>query len=212
MSTMLNILPFVGQVLLLAVLLTVLLGRFAKDSRQRMVVVAVLLAPGLFLPIYGVSIAQWLRSALGDLSVLTLVIFVNILMQRLFNHKLLAPAARNSLLLGVALVGVVFYPLALGVSAFDPYQLGYSPLFISVLLCIASIIAWLRTMRGLAIILLLPLLAFNLHMLESYNLWDYLLDPILLIYALVQGLLNSRFVRSKKMGGQHEEAAFGHRQ
>jgi len=211
MSMMPNILPLVGQVLLLAVLLTVLPGRFVKDSRQRMVIVAFPLVAGLFLPVYGLSIAQWLRSALGDLSILTLVVFSNILAQRLFNYRLLAPATRNSLLLGVSLVGVVFYPLALGVSAFDPYQSGYSPLFMSVLLCLASIIAWLRAMRGLAIILLLPLLAFNLHMLESYNLWDYLLDPILLVYAVVQVLLNSRFVRSIKMGGQHDKAAPGHR-
>ena len=200
MNMMQSILPFVGQVLLLTVLLTVLLGRFVKDSRQRMVVVAVLLVPGLFLPIHGLSIAQWLRSALGDFSILTLVVFSNVLAQRLFNYRLLAPITRHTLLLGVALVGVVFYPLALGVSAFDPYQLGYSPLVMSVLLCFASIIAWLRAMRVLAIILLLPLLAYNLHLLESYNLWDYLLDPILLLYALVQGLLNSRFIRSGKMG------------
>jgi hypothetical protein len=212
MSKMLNILPFVGQVLLLAVLLTVLLGRFVKDSRQRMVVVAVLLASGLFIPIHGLSIAQWLRSTLGDLSIITLVVFSNILAQRLFKYRLLAPTTLNSLLLGVALAGVVFYPLALGVSEFDPYQLGYAPVWMSALLCIASIIAWLTAMRGLAIILLLPLLAFNLHLLESYNLWDYLLDPILLIYALIQGLLNSRFIRSKNTGGQHEKAAFGNRQ
>jgi len=211
MSTMLNILPFVGQVLLLAVLLTVLLGMFVKDSRQRMVVVAVLLASGLFLPMHGLSIAQWLRSALGDLSIITLVMFSNILAQRLFNYKLLASATRNNLLLGVALVGVVFYPLALGVSEFDPYQLGYAPVLMSALLCLASIIAWLTAMRGLAIILLLPLFAFNLHLLESYNLWDYLLDPILLVYAVVQVLLNSRFVRSGKMGGLHEKTAPGHR-
>lgn len=212
MSTMLNILPYVGQVLLLAVLLTVMLGRFAKDSRQRMGIVAVLLALGLFLPVYGLSIAQWLRSVVGDLSVLTLVIFLNILAQRLFNHKLLAPAARNGLLLGVALVGVVFYPLALGVSVFDPYQLGYSPLLMSVLLCLASIVAWMKSKRDLAIILLLPLIAYNFHLLESANLWDYLVDPVLLIYALVQCLSGNKFLRSKKMGTQHEEAIVGNRQ
>jgi hypothetical protein len=211
MSMMQNIFPFVGQVLLLAVLLALLLGRLVKLSRQRMLIVAVLLVAGLLLPVYGLSIAQWLRSALGDLSIPTLVVFSNILMQRLFNYRLLAPATRNTLLLGVALVGVVFYPLALGVSAFDPYRLGYAPVLMSVLLCLASIIAWLGTMRGLAIILLLPLLAFNLHLLESYNLWDYLLDPILLVYAVVQGLLNSRIIRTRNTGGQHEKAALGHR-
>jgi len=211
MSMMPNIFPLVGQVLLLAVLFTLLLGRLVKDLRQRMLIVAVLLVAGLFLPVYGLSIAQWLRSAVGDLSILTLVVFLNILMQRLFNYRLLAPATRSTLLLGVALLGVVFYPLVLGVSAFDPYRLGYAPVLMSVLLCLASIIAWLGTMRGLAIVLLLPLFAFNLHLLESNNLWDYLLDPILLVYAVLQGLLSSRFVRSVKMGGLHAKAASGHR-
>lgn len=189
MSMMQSILPYLGQVLLLTVLLTVLLGRFIKDSRQRIVVVTVLLALSLFLPVSGLTIAQWLRSVLGDLSVLTLVIFSNILALRLLNFNLLAPATRNSLLLGVALVGAAFYPLALGVSAFDPYRLGYTPVLMTALLSLVSIIAWLRAKRGLAIIMLLPLLAYNMHLLESTNLWDYLLDPVLLIYALlVQGL------------------------
>lgn len=212
MSTLYIILPYLGQVLLMAVLFTVMLGGFIKDSRQRMVVVTVLLALCLFLPVSGLSMSQWLRSALGDPGVLTLVIFLNILAQRLFNRSLLAPATRNSLLLGVALVGVVFYPLALGVSAFDPYQLGYSPLLMSALLFLVSVIAWLRAKRGLAIILLLPLLAYNLKLLESANLWDYLLDPILLIYALVHGLVSSKFFRSKRNGRQHEAATLGHPQ
>lgn len=192
----LNILPYVGQVLLVSVLITVMPGKLVKDSRQRMGMVAALLALGLFLPVYGLSIAQWLRSVVGDLSVLTLVVFLNILAQRLFNHNLLAPATRSNLLLGVVLVGAVFYPLALGVSAFDPYRLGYAPVLLPVLLCLASIVAWVKARRDLAIILLLPLIAFNLHLLESTNLWDYLLDPVLLIYALVQGLLNLNFIRS----------------
>jgi hypothetical protein len=203
MSTINNFLPYLGQVLLVAVLIAVILERFVKDYRQRIIVVVVLLFMGLFLPVYGLSIAQWLRSALGDLSVLSLAMFSNILAQRLFNFNLLGHSAKNSLLLGVALVGMVFYPFALGVSAFDPYQLGYSPLLMSALLFLASVIAWLRSKRDLAIILLLPLLAYNLHLLESSNLWDYLLDPILLIYALVQCLVNCQFIRSRKMARQH---------
>lgn len=197
MSLMHSVLPFLAQLLLVAVLLTLMTGRLVKNRRRRLLVVAVLLVPGLFLPLYGLSFAQWLRSVIGDLSVLTVLIFSNILAQRLFDHKLLASAARNSLLQVIALIGVVFYPLALGVSVFDPYRLGYSPLLMSALLCLASVIAWLRAKRGIAVILLLPLIAFNLHLLESANLWDYLLDPILLVYALVQTLGSGKFMLHK---------------
>jgi len=197
---MFYILPYVGQVLLLAVLATVMLGRLVNGTRQRMIFLAVLLLMGLFIPVSGLSAAQWLRSIVGDLSVVTLVIFANILAQRLFNFSLVEPSSRNILLLATVLLGLVFYPLALGMSSFDPYQLGYSPVILSVLLSLASIFAWLRDKRSLAIILLMPLIAFNLHLLESANLWDYLLDPILMIYAVVQSVLRLEFSRFNKDG------------
>jgi len=197
MSGMSGVLPYVGQVLLLAVLASVIPGRFVNDSRLRLGLVAVLLALGLFLPVSGLTIAQWLRSVTGDLSVLTLVIFSSILAQRLFHFNLVAAHSKKRLLLVVAVVGVVFYPLALGVSAFDPYHLGYAAVWMSALLCLASIIAWLSAKRDLSIILLLPLIAYNLHLLESSNLWDYLLDPILLVYALVRSMAGIKFSDAK---------------
>jgi len=186
MSTMLNWWPYVGQVLLLAVLITLIPGRFVNDSRLRIGVTAALLALCLFLPVSGLSVAQWLRSVVGDLSIFTLLVFLNILSQRLIKRNFITADTRKKLLLGVVMAGLVFYPLALGVSSFDPYRLGYSPVFLVALLCLASIIAWLRAQRELAIILLLPLLAYNLEIFESPNLWDYLLDPLLLVYAVVQ--------------------------
>lgn len=202
MSMFHNVLPELAQALLIAVLATVMLGRFVKDARQRMGAVAVLVVLGLFLPVSGLSLAQWLRSVVGDLSILTLVMFLNILAQHLFNHKLLASATRNNLLLGVILVGMVFYPLALGVSEFDPYRLGYAPVSLTVILSLASIIAWTRAKQGMALILLLPLIAFNLQLLESANLWDYLLDPVLLVYALAQSALNMKLSRARETGAQ----------
>lgn len=192
-----NALPDLAQGLLIAVLAAVVFGRFVKDTRLRLVVVAVLVMLGLFLPVSGLSLAQWLRSVVGDLSILTLLLFLNILAQRLFDRNLLASATRNILLLGVIPVGMVFYPLALGVSEFDPYRLGYSPVLMTAMLSLASISAWMRAKQGLAIILLLPLIAFNLHLLESANLWDYLLDPILLIYAVVQSVSSIKLLRAR---------------
>jgi hypothetical protein len=202
MSVMHTAVLYLGQVLLIAVLVTVMLGRYIKKDRTRLGVVAILLVLGMLLPVYGLSLAQWLRSVTGDLSVLSLLVFANILAQRLFHHNLVESASRNTLLLGVALVGGLFYPLSLGLNSFDPYQLGYSPLYMSGLLCLFSITAWLGAKRDLAIILLLPLLAYNLSLLESTNLWDYLMDPVLFIYALVQIWTGGKFIRLKNTGVQ----------
>lgn len=193
-----QILPVAGQVLLMAVLLAMLAEKLVTDVRKRKLIVAVLLVSGLFVPVNGLSISQWLRSALGDLSVITLVIMLNILLRRLYYINIINELSMIFLLSGVALVGVVFYPLALGLSALDPYHFGYAPVWISVMLALVSVVSWLKGLRDLAVILLLPLLAFNLRLLESANLWDYLLDPVLMIYAVVQSaayIWNSRFSR-----------------
>jgi hypothetical protein len=198
MSILQSAMLYSGQVLLVAVLLTVMLGRYIKADRPRVFAVAILLVLGVFLPVNGLSFAQWLRSVIGDLSLLTLLVFFNILAQRLFHYTLVEPATRKALLVGIALLGAVFYPLSLGLSSIDPYQLGYAPLLMSGLLFLLSVTAWLGAKRGLAAVLLLPLIAYNLSLLESTNLWDYLLDPILFIYALVQVWVGREFLRSKR--------------
>ena len=186
MTILQNILPWLSPFLLMAVLITVFSEKLKKHSVPRLGLIIALIVLGFSVPLAGSTVAQWFRSVLGDLSVLTLVVFADILAKRLWHRNVLDASSRKALLLVVAVVGVVFYPLSLGVGPIDPYRLGYTPLMMVYLLGLTSVIAWLRQVRILAVILLLPMLAYNLHLLESDNLWNYLLDPVLVIYALVQ--------------------------
>ena len=186
MTILHNILPWLSPFLLMAVLITVFSEKLKKHSVPRLGLIIALIVLGFSVPLAGSTVAQWFRSVLGDLSVLTLVVFADILAKRLWHRNVLDASSRKALLLVVAVVGVVFYPLSLGVGPIDPYRLGYTPLMMVYLLGLTSVIAWLRQVRILAVILLLPMLAYNLHLLESDNLWNYLLDPVLVIYALVQ--------------------------
>jgi hypothetical protein len=206
-----NVLPWLEQILIFSVLLTLLLERPVKNKLHLILVVVGLLPLILFLPVQGLAIAQWLRSVVGDLSVLSIILLLNILLQRWFNHSLITHSARSLLLSGVLLVSAVLYPLALGLSSFDAYQLGYEPVIIPLILGIASIMAWLTSKRDLSIVLLLPLMAHNLNLLESTNLWDYLLDPGLLIYALVQSLAIIKFYRTKTKETQLDQTSAGNR-
>lgn len=180
------LLPWLSQLLLMAVLFAVFSGNLSKQPSLRLTVLVVLLVLGFAVPLAGSTVAQWLRSVLGDLSVITLVVFADILARRLWKRSVLDASTRKALLMVAAATGVVFYPLALGVGPVDPYRVGYAPLMMVCLLGLTSVIAWVRQARSLALILLLPMLAYNLHLLESDNLWNYLLDPVLVIYALVQ--------------------------
>ena len=82
------------------------------------------------------------------------------------------------------LAGAALYPMALGAGAFDPYPAGwhFSWLFVVLLLVTVIMLSLKNRFSG---VLLVTILAFNLHLLESGNLWDYLVDPILVITSIV---------------------------
>lgn len=83
----------------------------------------------------------------------------------------------------VALGALLLYPAGLGLSQWDPYRLGYH---LPLALCCGALVAvccWRRYYFA-AMALSLALAARAGHLLESSNLWDYLLDPWLAIYCL----------------------------
>jgi hypothetical protein len=89
-----------------------------------------------------------------------------------------------ALLILIALAALALYPMAMGVGAYDLYRLGYgNPQFVAALLLLA-LAAWFRKSSLIALCIAFATLAWSLGWYESDNLWDYLLDPFLSIYAL----------------------------
>jgi hypothetical protein len=84
----------------------------------------------------------------------------------------------------IALVAIVFYPLALGVSMLDPYAWGYGSFILLAAVIVTALIAWLAGSNRIAIILAMAILAWAAGWHESANLWDYILDPFLGLWAL----------------------------
>jgi len=141
------------------------------------------LAAGLaFVPVNGLAIAKYIN-AFGELSFTTLLL--------LFTVGLFGLAGRNFykrhdfllLMTLILLLGVFLYPFSLGLTAFDSYALGYeSKLFCSFLLLVA-LTAWYFNVYLVVIIFILDISAFLLGFYESLNLWDYLIDPLLTVFA-----------------------------
>jgi len=136
----------------------------------------------MLIPFGAMPFAAYVRGMTGDLSITTLVL--------LFCAMLLpwcgAVQSRHRLaLLGlIALASIAFYPMALGVGAYDPYQLGYGNMpFVAVLLLLA-LAAWFRGYALITLCIALATLAWAVGWYESDNLWDYLIDPFAAIYAL----------------------------
>jgi hypothetical protein len=75
--------------------------------------------------------------------------------------------------------------MALGLSAFDPYALGFAGPARGLLLVLSllALFAWWGGRILLLLAILLGIGAYRLGLLESSNLWDYLLDPWLAVAA-----------------------------
>lgn len=136
----------------------------------------------LLIPFNGLPLAAYVRGIVGDLSITTIVLLWTALLQPCCAATELEH--RDRLLILVAAAALFLYPMTLGMSLYDPYRMGYSDtVFVAVVLVIASA-AWLLRHSLIATSLALATLAWSLGWYESTNLWDYLLDPLVAIYAL----------------------------
>ncbi len=83
----------------------------------------------------------------------------------------------------VAAGGIFLYPLALGLTSFDPYSLGYySKVFVVLLFCVA-VAAWYFGFYLVLLCVMLGVSGFLLGLCESRNMWDYLLDPLIVFFS-----------------------------
>jgi hypothetical protein len=123
-------------------------------------------------------LVAYVRGVTGDLSiVLTLLLWSSLLPS---NKS--APIAFK---FAVAIISLCFYPFALGVAMVDPYSWGYGSIaFLVAVLFFALVCGVANWGKGVWIIAI-AILAWAAHWHESANLWDYLLDPFLAIWALI---------------------------
>ena len=85
--------------------------------------------------------------------------------------------------LGLLVFAIPFYAASLGLGSFDPYALGYQPtLLLAALLPLGLALWWKRLDIWLAI-LAIDLAAYASGVFA--NLWDVLLDPLLVLLALI---------------------------
>lgn len=136
------------------------------------------------LPVGLLTIAGYLRGVFGDISSFSAATLVWLCFGRYWtviqmeNRKAFD---LQPLFIPIALASLIFYPLTLGLSRWDPYVIGYQPLVPSIMLALAGIgLVYFRKYLS-AFFLAIVLVAYLIHLQESDNLWDYLLDPLLAV-------------------------------
>lgn len=186
------------SLLLSVIVLRVLL--FLKVKKQTAVVILLLVFVISFIPVSGYSINLYLRGLLNDLSISSLVLmgYYIISMED-------APSQTRPIFNLIAISGLFFYPMALGFGSIDPYSWGYLnnshatiiPLIFILLLALLVFFSFYKKQTLMLLCVTLSLLAYQLQLLESRNLWDYLLDPVIFFYALIAVL--TRALRTTKL-------------
>ncbi|MBU3630556.1 hypothetical protein [Polynucleobacter sp. AP-Melu-500A-A1] len=123
-------------------------------------------------------LAAYVRAVTGDLSiVLTLLLWSSVLLP--------SRPAPISFKLAIVFISFMFYPLALGLGMIDPYAWGYSSLRLLIGVLVLALICGLAGWTKGVWIIALAVLAWAGHWHESTNLWDYVLDPLLAIWAVI---------------------------
>ena len=157
-----------------------ILQKFSPNAFPFAIKVFLVLLMGniLFWP-FGMNLplVAYVRGLTGDLSiVLTLLLWSSLL-----------PANKPAPIVFkfvVAIIALCFYPFALGLGMVDPYAWGYGSIpFLAVVLFFAAVCGLANWTKGVWIIAI-AILAWTAHWHESANLWDYLLDPFLAIWAI----------------------------
>ena len=158
------------------------------------IILALVSALMVSLPILGLPAGRWFFSLFANPSIPLTALLFSWVFKNAFQLNLLDVKAIGTGWIFSLLAGAALYPMALGAGAFDPYPAGwhFSWLFVVLLLVTVIMLSLKNRFSG---VLLVTILAFNLRLLESGNLWDYLVDPILVITSIV-GLI----VRGVKKG------------
>lgn len=122
-------------------------------------------------------LAAYVRGVTGDFSILTMLLL----------WAALLPSSKPAPLgfkVAIAVLAIVFYPFALGLGMTDPYAWGYGSIAFLIAVIVVAVICGLANWSKGVWMIAIAIIAWSAHWHESANLWDYLLDPFLAIWAI----------------------------
>ena len=168
----------------------------------RWLAVTCLILLSVILPVADSNPWLWINGAVGELSVMTMILLAIFIIRKLTGFSLTGIYTRVNIYFLIFIAGLLLFPATLGLTQFDPYSLGYR-FELSLFLLVLSILYWILQQRQLAIILLIIVAANETGILSSNNTWDYLIDPLLWIISPV--MLVAMYIGGERLTGQEAE-------
>jgi hypothetical protein len=129
----------------------------------------------------GVTFAGHLRGLWGDPSIVTLLLLFLFTLQPSWLPS--RPRPTTCLLITLLVTVPLYGPMLLPVPTVQDnlYAIGWQPWSLLIAIAMAVVIMWRSLQRTWLNIIALALLAYSGRLMESDNLWDYLVDPGLLV-------------------------------
>ena len=174
--------------MLFMVAVPLMIIRQPRYSRKQ-VTVAIFSAMALaILPVYDLVLMAYVRAVLGNLSITSMMMLCLMIATAYSGSSYISISSKRSLYRCIMIAAIVVYPTGLGLSLLDGYALGYGNLVLLSLLAGCVIYYLWRQAFLVPVVILLAITAYLLEIMESNNLWDYLLDPWITIVAIASGV------------------------
>lgn len=136
------------------------------------------------IPFGGLPPAAFVRGIVGDLSITSQVLLALTLLKFLAGWQPFQKREKMFLWGIIVLAALALYPLALGIGYVDPYRLGFGNMWFFGALFIIAVAAYWKRLYVITLCIALAVLAWSVGWNEATNLWNYLLDPFVAIYAI----------------------------
>jgi len=145
-----------------------------------------------FLPVGGLPLARWLVGINANFSFPLVAVVFNKAWEHASGSRLFDRQASMASWVFGLYSGLVLYPMALGLGGFDPYAFGWGFSWLFIILAMVTI-AFLLIKNRFAAVLMACILGYDLNLLESQNLWDYVVDPFFVLFSFAA--LSNRLIR-----------------
>lgn len=190
---------------LVAVAISIQLLNIARFPVAARVGVIALLSLAMVIPVNGVLIAGYVWGLIGDPSIATIALMSLVVIKQVTRRDVSDDRNVSALLFLVLVGSGVLYPLALGLSPYDPYALGFGSWIMYFGLFGLAIVAWLKQLHLVVCWIIASVLSYTFGLFESTNLWNYLLDPIVAVIAIGWAVMKL-IERLRKPNLGHERA------
>ena len=182
MNTINNGIGLFGCLLLITALPLMLIRRPRFSRRMVFFVIAMMIFVAV-IPVNGLIVIAYLRGVVSDLSITSMILLACFIATAYSGRPYIQDRDMGQLGALVILSALIVYPFGLGLGPWDSYALGYGNLWLYSALLIIVLYCYIRLHLLLMTILLAGCIAYLLSLLASQNLWDYLIDPLLVFYT-----------------------------